>query len=599
MVMMATRSFGGKIGRFIFKSAKMCFWMYLTLQSCVAFSQTKTAKLKTFCNPINLPYNFQRDGVARREAADPTVVLYQDRYWLFASKQQGYWYSDDMLQWTFVKPEGLPLEVYAPSVTLVNGKMCFFSGNNNGAFTTDDPAAGKWRHINNYTPGCTDPALFQDSDGKVYLYNGCSDTASLQVTQMDATTFLPVGNPVKLINSLTAQHGWEVPGNHNRGNVSSNLLARPWIEGSYMNKIGNKYYLQYAAPGTQYKTYGDGVYVSDKPTGPFVYASYNPFSFKPTGFIAGAGHSSTFQAKTGEYWHMATGTISVRHMFERRLVLFPIFITHDGQMVTDTYLGDYPQYAAGGRKHSSLAKSPGWMLLSFHKKADASSTLGASKTQNFAINNAFDEDIQTWWSAATGNAGEWLRVDLGKTCRVNAIQVNFADQDAKVEALKPNDGYQYSIEYSVDGKKWLTAVDRKNVMKDTPHDYIELPKPVQARFIRITNVHSPANSKFSLFDFRVFGKSPEQMPKPVSQFKVTRNAADRRCAHIEWKAVAHADFYIVRYGISPNKLFSSYQVYKGTQLNINALNTTTNYYLTIDAINAAGIALGKTVSSKF
>jgi len=597
--MMATGSFGRKSGRFLSKSAKMCIWMYLTLQTCVAFAQTKTAKPKTFCNPINLPYNFQRDGVARREAADPTVVLYQDKYWLFASKQQGYWYSDDMLQWTFVKPQGLPLDVYAPSITLINGKMCFFSGNNNGAFTTDDPAAGKWRHINNYAPGCIDPALFQDSDGKVYLYNGCSDTASLQVTQLNPATFLPFGKPIKLINSLTAHHGWEVPGDNNRGVESGGLYARPWIEGSYMNKIGSKYYLQYAAPGTQYKTYGDGVYVSDKPTGPFVYASYNPFSFKPTGFITGAGHSSTFQNKTGEYWHMATGTISMRHMFERRLVLFPMFITPDGQLVTDTYLGDYPQYAAEDRKHSSLKKSPGWMLLSYHKKGNASSTLGASKIQNFAINNAFDEDIQTWWSAATGNAGEWLRVDLGKTCRVNAIQVNFADQDAQTDALMPNDGYRYSIEYSVDGKKWLTAVDRKNATKDTPHDYIELPKPVQARFILITNSHSPANSKFSLYDFRVFGKSPEPLPKPVSQFKVTRNAADRRCAHIEWKAVAHADFYIVRYGISPNRLFSNYQVYKATQLNINALNTTSSYYLTIDAVNARGIALGKTVSLKF
>ena len=71
-----------------------------------------------------------------------------------------------------------------------------------------------------------------------------------------------------------------------------------------MNKISGKYYLQYSAPGTEFKTYADGVYVADKPAGPFTYALYSPFSFKPTGFICGAGHSCTFADKT-----LATGTL--------------------------------------------------------------------------------------------------------------------------------------------------------------------------------------------------------------------------------------------------------------------------------------------------
>ncbi len=98
-----------------------------------------------------------------------------------------------------------------------------------------------------------------------------------------------------------------------------------------MNKINGTYYLQYAAPGTQFKSYADGVFVSDSPLGPFKYAPYSPVSYKPTGFITGAGHSSTFADIKGQLWHIATMNISVRQMFERRLALFQSGTLPDGQ----------------------------------------------------------------------------------------------------------------------------------------------------------------------------------------------------------------------------------------------------------------------------
>ncbi|MEI9960319.1 MAG: family 43 glycosylhydrolase [Limisphaerales bacterium] len=67
------------------------------------------------------------------------------------------------------------------------------------------------------------------------------------------------------------------------------MQIAPWLEGAWMTKRAGIYYLQYAAPGTQFKTYADGVYTATNPTGPFAYASSSPFSHKPTGFITGAG----------------------------------------------------------------------------------------------------------------------------------------------------------------------------------------------------------------------------------------------------------------------------------------------------------------------
>jgi xylan 1,4-beta-xylosidase len=554
-----------------------------------ADAQAKQAK--TFCNPINLPYNFQNSGTSTyREAADPTILIFKGKYWLFASKQKGYWYSDEMMSWKFVEPQGLPLDVYAPSVTIVNGRMIFFGGNNTGAFTTDDPLTGKWTHINDYAPGCIDPALFVDTDGKVYLYNGCSDVNPIQVVQMDAKTFLPVGAHLPLISANTKIHGWEVPGDAN-----TEVNTKPWIEGSYMNKIGDKYYLQYAGPGTQFKTYADGVYVADKADGPFVYADYSPFSFKPTGFITGAGHSTTFTDKQGQYWHIATGTISVRHMFERRLVLFPTFITKDGQLVTNTYLGDYPQYVPNQMpQHSLMVKGPKWMLLSYKKRASASSVL-----DNDGVDKAFDEDIRTWWSAKSGDAGEWLSVDMGKVGTVNAIQVNFADEGANAASFKPGDSYRYYIEVSADGQKWHMVVNHKTTGTDATHDYIELPKPVKARYLRITNVHIPAGGKFSVSGLRAFGIAAGNKPVMVKHMEVERNDNKPRLAKIKWDRVSGAEFYIVRYGIAPDKLFSAYQVYDGTTVDINALNAGVGYYFTVDAVNASGITFGNRPMVKY
>ena len=51
------------------------------------------------------------------------------------------------------------------------------------------------------------------------------------------------------------------------------------------------------------------------PAGPFTYMENSPVSYKPTGFIGGAGHGCIFTAGSENYWKAATNSISVRHMF--------------------------------------------------------------------------------------------------------------------------------------------------------------------------------------------------------------------------------------------------------------------------------------------
>ena len=107
------------------------------------------------------------------------------------------------------------------------------------------------------------------------------------------------------------EHGWERFGRDHRSSI------KPFMEGAWMTKHNGKYYLQYGAPGTEFNVYANGTYVGDHPLGPFTYAPYNPVSYKPGGFVTGAGHGNTFQDNFGNYWNTGTPWIAVNWNFER------------------------------------------------------------------------------------------------------------------------------------------------------------------------------------------------------------------------------------------------------------------------------------------
>lgn len=536
--------------------------------------------MATYANPVDLPYRYQAELPYKRlakgnyrEAADPTVITFKGRNWLFASHSSGYWWSDDMLSWHFVKGEGYDVGKFAPTVMVMGGRLYMaLSENANSLYVTDDPMSGKWSVAADVTPGYNDPCLFLDDDGRLYMYEGLSGTAALRIHELDPRTFARLRS-VEVPQSRDKEHrGWEVPGDRNELTKESS-----YIEGSWVNKFGGRYYLQYAAPGTQYRTYGDGVLVSDHPMGPFTYQSGSPFAFKPTGFISGAGHGSTFADNRGRLWHMGTMTVSIRHQFERRLGLFPARLDAQGHLLADTYLADYPHYADGKRELT------GWMLLSRGANVSASSSL-----DGFPPSLAADENVRTWWSATTGAAGEWFQMDLGAIKRIDAVQINFADQGAKIIGIS-QDSYRYRLDVSDDGKVWRALVDQSDKGRDAPHDYHALPQAIRARFVRLTNVHSPDGGMFSLSDLRIFGKGNGAAPTRVTQSQAQRNKADPRRMSVSWTPAQSAQFHIVRLGVRGQPLSQSYQVYDANSIEIASLNAGASYCWAIDAVNENGI----------
>lgn len=561
----------------------------LLLAVTVSFTALAQSSIKpsTLCNPVNLSYRFCLDTPSRREAADPTMVMYKGEYYLFASKSGGYFHSKDMRSWDLIKTSDLPLEDYAPAAVVIKDTIYFMASAAAPVkiFRTTNPKSGKWEVANPSFPiGMIDPDLFLDDDGKLFFFYGCSNINPIYGVELDRATLNPVGKSTVLFNSNMEVNGWERKGDYN------DKEGRPWIEGAWMTKHNGKYYLQYAGPGTEFKSYSDGVYVSDKPLGPFTLAAHNPFSYKPEGFIAGAGHSSTFQDTYGNYWHVSTMSISQKHMFERRLGFFPTFFDKDGVMHVYTGFGDFP-YKLPTKKISSPEELfPKWMLLSYNKPVEVSSALPGHE-KSFAA----DEEVRTYWSAATGDKGEWITMDLQKLSTVNAVQINYAEHNTKLLGRSNSMFYQYLLEYSVDNKNWKVLTDKTNNNTDVPHDYIELTTPVKARYFRLTNYHVP-DGTFALAGLRIFGNAGGKLTAAAAAIKINRHD-DRTIATLQWKNDPAATGYNIRYGTSKDKLYQTYQVLGTNTVTIRSLSSNIKYYFVVDTFNENGITKGTMVTA--
>lgn len=555
------------------------------------------AQQKTYCNPINVDYgycpipNFVTQG-KHRATADPVITLFKGDYYLFSTNQWGYWWSHDMLQWHFVPRKFLKPwhhvydELCAPATVVLGDSLLVIGSTYSKNFPlwmSKDPHTDSWKEaVDSFQAGAWDPAFFADDDGRLYLYHGSSNEFPVYGQEVDRKTLQPIGERRSLIRLNDTLHGWERFGEHN-----DNTFLKPFIEGAWMNKHNGLYYLQYGAPGTEFSGYGDGVYVSKQPLGPFTYQSHNPFSYKPGGFARGAGHGATYQDTYGNWWHVSTIVIGTKNNFERRIGIWPAGFDKDDVLFCNTAYGDYPHYLPAAATTKSLFT--GWMLLNYNKPVQVSSTYGG-----YAPNNAVDENIKTYWSAATGNKGEWMQTDLGQLSTIHAIQINYADQDATIMGKQPGLYHQYKIYSSTDGSTWKLLTDKSRNTTDVPHDYIPLATPVQARYIKMENVHMPSG-KFAISGLRVFGLGKGSVSDTVKEFIALRGNSERRNAWLKWQTSNNATGYTIYTGTAPDKLYTSIMVYGNNEYYFSAMEKDQPYYFCIEPFNENGIGKRTTV----
>lgn len=554
---------------------------------------------RTYCNPMNISYNYEpynnnvQSGGSFRSSADPMGLTYKDEYFLFSTNQGGFHYSKNLSDWEFAPAsfQRRPTDddMCAPAA-FVSGDTLFYTGSTYEGLPiwySTSPKSGRFkRAIERNTLPSWDPCLFLDDDGKLYLYYGSSNEYPLKGVEISRDDFRPVSKIYDIMMLRPEEHGWERFGMNNDDEVT----LRPFTEGAYMTKHDGKYYFQYGAPGTEFKVYADGVYVSDSPLGPFTYQQHNPMSYKPGGFVQGVGHSGTFQDLKGNYWHVGTCMLSLKYKFERRIGLYPTAFDPDGVMYSTTAFGDYPCWNADYDIKNPSDRFTGWMLLSYEKPLKVSST-----DSIYSASNLTDENMRTYWAAKTGKPGEWVEIDLGGMKHIKAIQLNYYDHKS-VQHNRANDlYYQYRIYSSDNGTDWTLVVDKSDNDKDVPHDYIELSETLDARYLKLENIHVPSGN-FCLSEFRVFGFADGEKPLPVRNFKVVRDKQDKRNAMISWSPSSGAYGYNIYYGIAPEKLYNCITVNGADHYDFRGLDLGTTYYFAIEALSESGrSALSKVV----
>ncbi len=572
--------------------------------SCLAALAVEAAD--TYCNPMNLEYCFQ--------AADPSIVRFRGDYYLVASKSRGYWYSADLKEWTLVPVDTTQIaeiDDYAPTIWVEGDALCY-TATGSYIYRSQNPKLATSWQVDSPNLGTADRMVFRDDDQSLYYYAGLGRILGMEMYRSgDAYTLSTTRR--RLIHDDPQEYGWErrwveVNGSYplKPASEEEQWETRSLVEGAWMTKHNGTYYLQYAAPGTQWTVYSDGVYTSDSPLGQFTYAPNNPICHKPSGFVGGAGHGCTFTDPRGNYWRAATASLAISHNYERRLVMFPAGFDADGLMYTNTYLGDFPQYSPGANPSPNPEQSNlvGWMLLSYGKTAQASSNSAAD-----TLAKVFDENIKTYWSSGSRSSGQWITVDLGTECTINAIQVNFykSGEDRPECRTGTNVYHQYIVEVSNDGgSSWRMIIDKSANTKDVPHDYVPLPEPVTGRHVKLTSLFMPADGMFCLSDLRVFGTAGGAAPQPVTEFVVNRSSADPRDVTISWTPVSDAVGYVIRWGIAPGKLYNNFQVMhdqdnfqisNGSECTLWYLSKGITYYFTIDVFNENGITRGTIAKS--
>ena len=162
---------------------------------------------------------------------------------------------------------------------------------------------GPWKNTPDVAGGWNGPFdmdIFVDDDNKPYLYYPGRGIAGIYVVPLEPNDLTRFAGPPEHLFAFNKDHVWERYGEMNEYTDVS------WIEGPWLQKHNGTYYLEYAACGTQWKTYALGYYTAKSPLGPFTYAPNNPLTRRTEGLVTGPGHGSIVEGPDKNLWQFYT-----------------------------------------------------------------------------------------------------------------------------------------------------------------------------------------------------------------------------------------------------------------------------------------------------
>ena len=502
-----------------------------------------------YCNPLSMETSSQNGSAQGVSLGDVTVVKEGNKYYMFCTGG-GAWVSEDMVNWKYSAVEGrVPV---APGVFKYNGYF-YMSGNNAPLYRSKDilgpyeqvgdwktlsgqPWSGKSANGNTWT-GAFDVDFFEDAN-KPYMYYPGRGVEGVYVVQLDPEDLSQFASEPKLLFSFDKSHIWERYGEMNE------FTDVTWMEGPWMIKHNDTYYLEYSASGTQWLSYATGVYTSKSPLGPFTYAPNNPVLRKTTGVVTGPAHGSVVKGPDGNWWQFYT-IVLANPPGGRRIGMDPVGFDKDGNLfvhgATET-----PQWAPGVVADPANENDSGSIPLTVNKLR-AMNQRGSFSSQRTGRDAAYavDNSNGTWWEPAEDDNQPTLTIDLGPATEFDVQQL-FTIDSCRIEfttgggfgrgfggrgrggrgfgaGLQGRRGaptpqpanttiaHQYKIEASTDGTNYTTVLDKTSNNVTKYIEFEEIP-PTVCQYVRFTMTDWPnrPSSTLGIMEFTVFGKPVEK-----------------------------------------------------------------------------------------
>ena len=369
-------------------------------------------------------------------------------------------------------------------------------------------------------------------EGRYYMYctgGGAWVSDDLLDWEFHAVTGVPVA-PDDLIRfagahkrlfTFNPDHVWERYGDMNEYTDVS------WIEGPWMLKHNGRYYLQYSASGTQWRTYAGGYYTADHPTGPFHYAPNNPLTRRTDGLVTGTAHGSIVEAPDGNLWQFYTIVLN-NPPGGRRVGMDPVAVDAAGNL--SVRISDTPQWVPGVVANPARDGDSGSVAVSVNKMR-AMNALSRFSSQQPGHDAAYavDNSSGTWWEPSPDDASPTLTIDLGSATRFDVTQLFAIDsarllftggrRSGRAESAAPTtagsapqtNAFQYTIDASTDGETFSMVLDERANAVPRNTIFNEFP-PVTCRFVRLTLVNWPRATPLGIIEFTVFGRADGFLP---------------------------------------------------------------------------------------
>ncbi|HNY29146.1 MAG TPA: glycoside hydrolase family 43 protein [Candidatus Sumerlaeota bacterium] len=259
----------------------------------------------------------------KTELADPTVLLHDGVYYLYATegstRQIHVYTSSDLVHWTRGPLVFAPGEkgVWAPDVFFdpVTRKFyLYYTVNKRIGVAVADRPDGQFEDLKKtFCTNAIDANMVRDDDGQYYLYYVQLNDFKIHVQRMKSPVEKADEPPVFLFQPTEP---WEKA----KGSVT---------EGPWVIKHKGTFYMLYSGSGADSPFYSVGYATAQNPLGPFVKYAGNPIVKGGNG-IFGPGHGCTAVDRKGNLWHVYHQKKSGAIKWDRDICLDPLWFDQDG-----------------------------------------------------------------------------------------------------------------------------------------------------------------------------------------------------------------------------------------------------------------------------